>query len=180
MRMDALARRYAGALLQAAVDAGAEREVREGLGLVARTIADRHELGAFLRSPCHGSALKLAVMADLFGARVCATAMAGVRLIVARGRERMIQDIARAYGEMLDRRENRVRVSLVSARPLGPDCIGRVRALLAERLDMEVAMDVTTSPGLIGGCVISMGGRALDNSLRGRLLDIRDRMMKSG
>ena len=33
---------------------------------------------------------------------------------------------------------------------------------------------------LASGEIVMMGGRALDNSLRGRLLDIRDRMMKSG
>lgn len=179
MRTDALARRYARALFQAAVEAGAEHAVSEDLGLVAETIAGSPELDTFLRSPCHGAAIKHAVMADLFAARVCATSMDGVRLIVARGRERLIPDIVRAYGELLDRRRGRVRVRIESALPLRPDGIDRVRARLSERLDMDVALDVATNSALIGGCVVLIGSRVLDNSLRGRLMDIRDRIMQA-
>ena len=179
MRMDALARRYARVLLQVAVEAGAERAVSEDLGLVNKTIADIPELRSFLRSPCYGPALKQAAITDLFGNRICAAAMNGIRLVVARGRERLMPDVIRAYGELLDEREHRVRVRLVSALPLEPAGIGRVRTLLTERLGLEVGLDVAMNPDLIGGCVLRIGTRVLDNSVRGRLLAIRDRMMQA-
>lgn len=179
MQTDALARRYARVLIQTAVDAGAEQAVAADLGLVDRTIADSYELRAFVRSPCYGTALKRAAMEDLFGGKICATALDGIRLIIARGRERLLPDIIRAYGELLDERENRVRANLSSAFPLEQGALDRVRILLSKRLGKEICLDVTTNRALIGGCVLRIGTRVLDNSVRGRLLDIRDRMMQA-
>lgn len=99
-----------------------------------------------------------------------------LRLLVARGRLDLAPEILIALRERVDQARGVVTAHVTSAVELD----AALEQVLAERLarhtGRQVRLEVSVDPELIGGIVAQIGDELIDDSVRGRLRRLRERL----
>jgi F-type H+-transporting ATPase subunit delta len=178
-RQEATARRYAKALFSLALE---RREV-EAVGRDLETVMGAvrtAELRTHLTNPWIPGAGKRAAMVEV-ASRLGASKLVRdfVGLLATRGRLDHLEEIARAYRDLVDEAQGRVHAEVRTAVPLTES----ERRGLADRLarslgGKQVILDEVLDPGLLGGFVAQVGSSVLDGSLDGQLARIRERLAR--
>jgi F-type H+-transporting ATPase subunit delta len=173
-----VSRRYARALFSIGVDRGSFEQLGKELDAVADLWTGSAELRQALENPIFKGTEKRAVMQSLLP-RVAPTpdVQKFVLLLLERRRLPAVAAIARAYREMADLHTGRVRAHVMSAQPLGPAELERVRQSLERRTGKQVILEAAVDPALIGGIVARVGDLVLDGSVRTQLGMLRERLL---
>ncbi|MGB9757244.1 MAG: ATP synthase F1 subunit delta [Candidatus Bipolaricaulaceae bacterium] len=164
--------RYAQALLEAACEAHAEKEVAENLRLLEHLSRSVPELLPFLAHPRIDPEAKERILGDL-GEVLHPYVQNLLRLLVRHGRAGLLPEITSAYFQALERAGGPVQVLVRTAQPLSPEIEDKLRARLKEALGREVALQEEVAPELLAGVELVISGQRLDASLRGRLQRLR-------
>jgi F-type H+-transporting ATPase subunit delta len=96
-----------------------------------------------------------------------------LRLLVERGRTRLLADIAGEYRAMAEAAGGVLRAVVSSARPLDAAAQQRIERALTARFGRPVSVDAEPDPNLIGGLVIRVGDQVIDDSLRTHLQQLQ-------
>ncbi len=163
-----LARPYAKAAFGLAQSAGALDGWQDMLGLAAEIVANG-EVDAVLRNPLVSTGQGVELVAAAGGDRFN-EAFGGFLSVLGDNRRLiLLPEVAMAYQQLKQEAEKRLRVRVVSARPLDENQSGRMSEALAKRFDCDVVLDTEVDPDLLAGAVIYAGDQVIDGSLRGRL-----------
>lgn len=180
--VDPLMSVYAEVLGEVAFERGGQAllvEVGEALTALGRAWAGQRQLRAFFLSALVKQEDKRVALARLLG-DLPPLLSDFVHLLLRRGRGRIIDRVAVAYEEYLDRKLGRVPVALATAMPVSEDRIrawsDRIRAATGK----EPVMEHTVKPELIAGAVLQVGHALVDGSARRRLADYRERVRERG
>jgi F-type H+-transporting ATPase subunit delta len=172
MRTENLAEHYAQALLEAAQEKGAEKEVAQDLVFLEKLFQEVPELLPFLAHPRVEPILKEEALREL-GEKVHPYTLSLLRLLVRRGRAGLIPHLASAYFQASEQAGGPVHVVVRTAYPLSPAAQDQLRTRLREALGREVALAEEVAPELLAGAELVISGRRVDASLRGRLARLR-------
>lgn len=168
---DIVARRYAQALFDLARERESTGRWREELGRAAEALG-RDEVRDVLRNPRvtpgQRVGLALAVLED-----VSPPVRNLVQLLVERDRGQLLPEVLRHYDELSDAAGGVVRAEVTAAIPLDGELEAAVVRSLRERLGTEVDTSIREDPSIIGGLVIRIGDRVIDNSVRTHLQQLR-------
>lgn len=179
-----LARVYAEALATAALRSGGEAAVTtvgEELNAFVTQVLDAHPaVEAYLVSPVVGRKAKTAALeAALTGH--ASDLLRGLFAVLARNnRLDLTRGIAAAYRDLLDERAGRVRVRVTTAVDLTDDQKSALVATLTAALNKHPVLDTRVDPSLLGGMVVQLGDRVIDNSVRTRLSNLRTLLLDKG
>ena len=77
-----------------------------------------------------------------------------------------------AYRERLARHRGEVTAEVTSAIPLKPEHLAAVRESVRRVVGRDVTLEARVDPALIGGLIVKVGSRMLDNSLRTKLQNL--------
>lgn len=173
-----IARVYAEALFDAAVEAGAVDPVRRDLREFVTALRESGELRTFFLDEETAAAAKSRAVLEL--------TEGGdprfrnfLRLLVDKGRESAIEEIDRIYGELVEKAAGVVKVELTTARPL-PEAVGEeLKGQLQSSLGKSVELTYTVDESIIGGVRLRVGDRVADASLRHKFEQLRSRLEKS-
>jgi F-type H+-transporting ATPase subunit delta len=171
MPNETLARRYATAVFQLAQEAGKIPAVQHDLHTFIETLAADQTVRKFFRSPVVDRKEKESIVAEAF-AKLDPIALHTVLLLIRKRREGAVEEIVAQYDVLERQARGAQALRVTSARPLAQ---GELDSLV-QRLSAayRTTFDVTQSvdPGLIGGVRITMGDKAADGTIAGRLDDI--------
>jgi F-type H+-transporting ATPase subunit delta len=103
-----------------------------------------------------------------------------LKLLNQKGRLQQLVNISRAYQDMLDESEGRVRAEVISAAALSSEAEQKIKNALAKLTGKEVIMSTQVDAGLIGGVVTRVEGKLLDGSVRTQLKNIEENLKASG
>jgi F-type H+-transporting ATPase subunit delta len=168
-RRFALARVYAEALLDVADERGAAEEVAAELEELRRYAAVHPDFAAFLSSPAVDDEARRDVCERLLRGRVSDLAVDALQVVNRKGRLGLLPTIAEAYSQALDERRGRIAVGVESARPLDDDQRRRLVQAVARHTGKQARLREAVRPELIGGLVLRIGDRKIDNSVASRL-----------
>jgi F-type H+-transporting ATPase subunit delta len=173
-----IARRYARALFGIGVDAGNFEALGRELADLAGLWASSPELRQTMENPVFKPSEKRAILEQILP-RLAPTAEVQrlVLLLLERRRIVLLPGIARAYRDLADAHTGRVRARVISAEPLGPGALDRVRLSLEERTGKKVILETAVDADLIGGVVARVGDLVLDGSVRTQLDDLRSKLL---
>lgn len=176
-----VARRYARALVQLAVEEGADEAVQFDLARLDDLFrTDGKELYAVLRSPIVKGEERLAVLqAVLPRIGVHSVTSRFLRQLSDADRFKAFGDIVRLYTAAMDERAGRVRVLVTTTEPLTPMMETEIKASFERGTGKKVLLDARIDPTLIGGLVARVGDTVYDASLRTRLTDLKQRLLTS-
>jgi F-type H+-transporting ATPase subunit delta len=174
-----LAKRYAQALIDLAREEKRVEEVAGQVGSLAAAFDPASGLVEFFSNPTIPSQAKGEALEQLLaGAGASGLAADFARLLLAKNRLLGLPEIVRAYGDLWDGLQNRVRARLVTALPLGAEETERARKALAALSGKDVVLAVEVDPGIIGGLVAYVGSQVYDGSVKNQLIQFADSMHK--
>jgi F-type H+-transporting ATPase subunit delta len=174
-----LARTYAEALLNAAANAGDAGEVLGELDAIRDVLLIRFPLFAeMMRSPVRSKGDRDAIIVKAFGGRASPVALNFLRVLNRRGRLGLLGQVLQSARESWERRQNRRPVTVRSAAPLADDQREAIRDRLARSLNATPVITAEVDPDLIGGLVVQVGDVVYDGSVRNRLEQLRNRLIR--
>lgn len=174
-RLDAVTRRYAGALYELAVKRGALSEVQRDVERVAAELSVP-AVQAYLFDTRVPLAQRRAKLAPLSAAMHRLTRNF-VDLLFDKRREEVLRGLSEAFTERRRADEGSAHGVVESAEPLDRVDIGRLEAALSRVLGKTVTLENAVAPELIAGVRVTADNKMIDYSARGRLEALRKRMM---
>ncbi len=168
--LSGLAGRYALALLDLADEDNSLDAVADDLRALRQMIGESEDLRRMLRSPLisrEQQATALAAVLDKAGLGETTRRFAQV---VARNRRLFVlPQIIDTYLSELARRRGEVTAQVTSAVPLSESQRQALIESLKSSVGGKVHVDVKVDDSLIGGLIVKVGSRMIDNSLRSKL-----------
>ncbi len=171
MAGEALARRYARAYFDLARDAGRIDAYADDLAGAAEMLSNPDVLEA-LTNPRLDVADRIRLALELIDG-VGDHARNLVRLLVERNRVSAVPAVLEEYRALADRESGTVRAEVTSAVPLSARLHKQVSAALRERIGSDVEVTMKEDPSILGGLVVRIGDRVIDNSLRTHLQQLQ-------
>jgi len=176
---NAIARRYAKALVQLAAEEAAVDKFHGELEQVEALFTAHPELGSLLSNPAYGIEAKLETIKEV-AAKLSLSGTISNFLLLLQERNRMVclPAISTCYSILADEISGVVRPVITSALPLGDAQIAGIKAALEKSTGKKVNLTVEIDPALIGGVVTKIGDKVLDGSVKTQLTRIEDILQK--
>jgi F-type H+-transporting ATPase subunit delta len=179
--MSALGRRYAKALLDLAREQGELDPVLRDVGALSGAWKVSAELREIVGNPViPRPALKAAVDAVMEKLGCSRLVRNTVNLLADKGRLGHLEEVLHALEALTEAETGRVRVEVVSAKPLGEAYYARLTEKLRRVTDRQVVLVKKQDPSLIGGVVTRVGDQVFDGSLSNRLSELRETLLADG
>lgn len=179
MITNAIARRYAKALIQLATEEAAVDEIQKELGYFESVMATSPESSAVFSSPAFTIEAKRALLKEILGGmRISTTAANFLMLLLDKNRLDQLPFILACYQVFADDLSGIVRGTVSSALPLADAQVNEIREALEKNLGKKVLLQVDYDPSLIGGVVTKIGDRIFDGSIKTQLERIQDILQK--
>ncbi|MCP4329495.1 MAG: F0F1 ATP synthase subunit delta [Alphaproteobacteria bacterium] len=165
-----IAGRYATALYDLADERKLLDAVKSDLDSVGQLITDSADLRLLIRSPVFtrvqqaqaiAAVLELAGISDLVR-RFVAVVAENRRLFT-------LPAMISAYRALLAERRGEVTAEVTSAVPLTEAQLASIDDVLRRSVGGKVAMNTRVDPDIIGGLIVKVGSRMIDNSLKTKL-----------
>jgi len=177
-----MAGRYAQALYQLALEQGSTDKVAADLTSFAAMIAESADLARLVRSPVFSSQEQVKALDALF-VRAGLTGIAAnfIKLVATKRRLFAIGDMMVNYARLHDAARGVTRADVTVAEPLSAVHLEALKsALLQVTGGKSVDVAVKVDPEIVGGIVVKLGSRMIDDSLKTKLNSIRTRMKEVG
>jgi F-type H+-transporting ATPase subunit delta len=174
----ALASRYANALLLHAESSGVVESVEADLRALLQLLADKPEFGMALASPLHSRKFKEDWLQNLFGQRAQAATSKLLGLLARNGRAELLGAVAKAYVDRLESRRGLITATVISAQSLEAKQLAEIEARLAAQYPGRTFhWNVEVDPSLVAGFKIRIGDRVLDYSLSLKLKELEKQLL---
>lgn len=180
-RVTGLAGRYATALFELALEAGALDAVAADMKALGGLLSDSEDLVAMVRSPLLSRSQQEAAIAAILekgNANTLTRNFAG--LLASKRRLFALGDIIKAFGVLLAAHKGEVEADVVSAAPLSDEQLAALKDQLRSAMGREIQVNVSVDEALIGGLVLKVGSRMIDASLATRLSNLERTMKEVG
>ena len=179
MISNAIARRYAKALVQIGAEEGAVDKYSDELVRFNAVIDGNGELRSLFSSPAYRIEAKREILKDLIGKLGLSGVVANfLQVLLDRGRLEFMPQITHSYGIFADELSGIVRPVLTSAFPLEDAQVEEMKAALAKTSGKKVQLKVEVDSTLIGGVVATIGDKVFDGSVKTQLERIKDTLQK--
>jgi F-type H+-transporting ATPase subunit delta len=174
----AVARRYAVALADVVLTRGEAQEVREELAAWDALVRSNEQLAGVFGHPAITYEQKRGVLEELIRrSRPRPTTANFLRVLLQNGRFAELGEVSTQFAQELDRRSGIVTAQVTTARPLSAEAQESLRVRLGQLTGSRVRLEFEVDDELIGGVVTRIGSTLYDGSVRGRLQQIRQRMV---
>ena len=162
--------RYASALFDLALEAGALEVVEKELVSLHGAIAAAPDLRAFLKSPVYGRDDQInAVTALAEKAGFVVLTQNFLKLVAKNRRLFALEDMIRAFGALAADHRGEVSAEAATATPMTDDQIKALRLEIERMVGKAVNLETRVDPDLLGGLVVKIGSKMVDASLKTKL-----------
>ena len=163
-----LARPYARAAFQFAVDNGAVDSWHEALVTVAAVVAEP-SVAKVLDDPATTASQRAQTVATVLGDDLPTGVTQFVSVMAENHRLTLAGEVATLFAELRSALDAAANVTVTSAFDVADATIEQLAASLTTKLGKTVEITVETDASLIGGAIIRAGDMVIDGSVRGRL-----------
>jgi F-type H+-transporting ATPase subunit delta len=176
---NAIARRYAKALFQLAVEQGVVEQYYTELALFCGALESAPEGYGVLSAPGYGIDTKRGLLKELV-TRLAISKTIGDFLLLLLDRKRIehLSRITDCFRSFADNAAGILRSSVTSALPLSEKQVREIQGALEKSTGKKIILSVATDPLLIGGVVTRIGDKVFDGSIRTQLTKIHDILQK--
>lgn len=170
MSLQTVARRYAAALADVAIERREEREVQEELDQWAAMIESHPQLKEVFANPTIVYDHKRKLLEDLISrTRVRETTASFLRVLLRNQRLSQLREVAARYGYVLDERGGIVAATVTTARPIPEDLKKLLHETLVAATGRKVRLDFKSDEKILGGMVAQIGSTIFDGSVQNHL-----------
>lgn len=181
MRQPILARRYAKALFDLAVETGQLETIRTDLEAIRPAL--RHpELRDVLLSPVIGGDKKRKIFDELFRGKINPLTQSFFGLILTKGREIALPEIASSLQELYMEYEGIVKLHITTSVPISDDLKADILTRFQTRprfREKKLIIEHKVDENIIGGFVAQAGDLLYDASIRNDLRYIKKQFVEN-
>ena len=173
-----LAGRYAKSLIDLATELNQLDAVYADMKLLQGLGKTNPDFTAVLRSPVIKPSTKEKIIDSVLTSHIGNTTASFIRLLVRKGRETNLPEIADAFIEQFNKLRNIYRLKLTTAAPLSDDLkTAIVNKVKASTPFQNIELETVIKEELIGGFIMEMQGTLIDASIQRDLKDIQKQFM---
>jgi len=170
LSLQTVARRYATALADVAIERREEREVQNEVDQWATMIESNPQLKEVFANPTIIHDHKRKVLEDLIArTRVRDTVASFLRVLLKNQRVSQLRDIAARYSLVLDEHAGMLAGSVTTARPIPEDLKKTLHETLSATTGRTLRLTFETDETIIGGLVARIGSTVYDGSVQTHL-----------
>lgn len=173
MSLQAIARRYAIALADVAIEQGEALAVQEELSEWGAMITSNGRLKDAFSNPTVPYEQKRKLIQELISrTKIRQTTANFLQVLLRNQRLSEITEVNKWFGQILDERAGVVAARITTARPVTQKSIEALRKTLASISGKKVRLEFATDEDLIGGIVARIGSTVYDGSVRNQLREM--------
>ena len=166
--------RYATALFELAQEEHAIEPVAADLSRFQKLLDESGDLRRLVRSPVFSAEDQLAALdAILVRAEIGGLAGNFIRLVTRNRRLFAIADMIKAYRVLVAQSKGEVAAEVTSAEPLADAHLEELKAAIKASIGRDVDLALKIEPAILGGLIVKVGSRMVDNSLKTKLQNLR-------
>jgi F-type H+-transporting ATPase subunit delta len=170
LSLQTIARRYATALAEVAIERREEAEVQQEIDGWASLVESSQLLRDVFSNPTVPYDQKRKVLEELISrTRVRETTASFLRVLLKNQRIAQLKQVAERFGQVLDQHNGVVAANVTTARPIPDDVKNALRDSLSSAAGRTVRLSFVTDDKIIGGIVTQIGSTIFDGSVQGQL-----------
>lgn len=160
-----LAKRYAKALFDLAVEDKMVEKINADMELVAVVMKENRELRRMMVNPVINPSKKKAIIKSIFENHIHKTSLAFLDILIRKGREQQIDEIAVQFNELYLDFKNMVVAELVTAAGVDEAMQTKLTGLFKTLTTKEIILKESIDPEIIGGFKLNMNDYQYDASI---------------
>lgn len=169
---------YAQSLLELANEQQSQAEsIGKELSAVREIVVQNPTFAQFLADPGISQAERDATIKKIFGGRVSQLMMNFLGVLNAKGRARLLSQIADAYDDLLDEQLGKIEVDVTVAQTLTDEQLQTVRQRVSTALKKDAVVHQYVDDSIIGGLVLRVQDRLIDASVKYQLEAMREQLL---
>lgn len=174
-----ISKRYAVALFELAKETNKIDEFDVQVKSIHSIIKGDKEFLAVLNHPRVTGAEKFSLFENVFKGNVSEEILGLISIIVNKNRETEIIEILETFLNLVKEYKGITTAFVYSATKLTESQIEAIKEKLSKKLNKEVIIETKEQPELIGGLLINVDGKVIDNSIKKGLKDIRKSLINN-
>lgn len=165
-----IAARYAKSLLDFGNEQGQLETISKDMKWFLEAVKNKDLLN-LLKSPIVSQGKKRDIFEAIFGKNLSKTTNTFFNIILNKGRESIIPEIASEFDVQYKAFNHVSSVKLTTASPLSEEAVNQIKSklLASNATDEKVELETAVNPDLIGGYVIEIGDKLFDDSVAHKL-----------
>jgi F-type H+-transporting ATPase subunit delta len=167
--VELISKRYGTAIYELAVESNKLKEIEEEIKVVLNILESEKEFTEILNHPKVVVEEKIKIVENIFSDKISDELLGLIIVTVTKGRQDFLTDIFKYCLNRIDEHNGILTAFISSATDLTDDQKDAIRAKLAKLTNKTINMNYTVDESLIGGLVIRIGDRIVDNSVKGKI-----------
>jgi F-type H+-transporting ATPase subunit delta len=174
-----LARRYAGALFELAVEKGELDKLAAEVAFFDRLLAEHRDLRHFIFAQDVSKREKSETLQILMQDKVSPMFFNFLLVVLRKNRELVFPVIAEEFGRLVDRHNNKIHAVTTTATPMQEQLQQRLKEYLDEAFAADVVLNAEIDPEILGGIVVHIQGQIIDGSLKNQLQRLKQNLLEN-
>jgi F-type H+-transporting ATPase subunit delta len=175
-----VASRYAKSLLDLAQERGELEKVKQDMDLFSKTLNENRDLRLLLRNPIVKHDKKLAILQAIFGGKVSVMTEKFFTIVTQHSRESALEFIGSEFLTQYNTLRGMQVAQVTTATPLDSPTRLQVVQLVRQQTGLQdVTLQEKVDASLIGGFVLRIGDKLIDDSVSYRLRKLRNDFSKN-
>ena len=176
--IDVIANRYAEALFQLSEEENITKEIYNELHDVVEVIKNNKELDNVLKSPLVAKNEKTQLIEALFNNKINNDLKNFLKILVEKGRISSLKSIELTFKELLNDKHNIIEGTVISAIALTEKQVKELEEKLSKKYNKNVTLENEVDQSILGGVLVRLGNTQIDGSVKTRLNNIKDNLLK--
>lgn len=161
--------RYANALYQHAKETGETESVFNDISYIRQVTTESRELYRMFFSPVVKPGKKVQVLRIVFEGRISDATLKFLELIIEKGREALIREIADTFIQIYNESKNKIEANITTAVAIDDQLRNEIKAKLKEQLNKDINLKEKIDSKILGGYILRVKDKQEDRSLRTKL-----------
>ena len=175
-----VASRYAKSLLDLSLEKKQLDETRNDMKIIKTVCDQNRDLVTLLNSPVVKTDKKITILKDIFGKNISKLSLSFLTLLANKRREGFIPQIAASFDELYKIKMNITTAVIKTAIGLDDKLKKRVLEIVKQTAgNGEIELIEKVDPSIIGGFVLSISDRQLDESVKHKLAALKKNLLDS-
>ncbi len=165
--------RYAKSVIELAQEQGLLEKIREDMLLFTKTINENRKLEVVLKNPIVPAGKKKAILKALFEKKIQPLTYKAFELIISKSRENILDEIAIEFINEYNTLKGIAIATVATPYKLDDKQRNEITKIVADITGMIVELNEVLDESLIGGFVLKIGDKQIDESVKSKLAKIQ-------
>lgn len=173
--------RYATALFELAQEAKSVDQVGADLANFQALLDESDDLKRLVRSPVFSAEDQISALEALCTkAGITSLALNFIKLVAQNRRLFVLPDMIKAFQTLVAQAKGEISAEVTSADKLSAKHLADLKAAIKASVGRDVQLSTRVDPSILGGLIVKVGSRMVDNSLKTKLQNLKTAMKGIG